>query len=219
VTIAAVLASLWSIRAFSFGFVVMHGSDAIKGGALWGLAFLGVGLNEEYLFRGFLQRTMTRGIGYWPSAVALSAAFAWFHTGNNGETVQGIVAVFCYGMAFAFLVRRSASLWLAVGFHTAFDWGQTFLFGVPDSGSVTATRFLGPSFHASNWITGGSAGPEASLPAFLMLALIAGYAVWRFPVRSDCPVTGTSSFPILNSAKQHGPGLPESPSPQESPSA
>lgn len=216
VTIAAVLASLWSVHALTFGSVVMQGAAAMKGGALWGIAFLGVGLNEEYLFRGFLQQTMTRGIGFWPTAVALSGAFAWFHTGNNGETVQGIVAVFCYGLAFAFLVHRSGSLWIAVGFHAAFDWGQTFLFGVPDSGSVTTTRLLAPSIHASNWITGGTAGPEASFPAFLMLALIAGYAVWRFPVRNASPASYTRSLPSRNPDKQRGLGLPESQSIQES---
>lgn len=187
-TVTAILLGLWSIHAYNFGPEVLHGAAMWKGGIMWGIAFLGVGLNEEYFFRGFVQRVLTTGIGFWPTAVVLSAVFAWFHVGNDGETVQGLIAIFCYGVVFAFIVYRSATLWLAVGFHAAFDWGQTFLYGVPDSGSVASLRLFAPVFHASGWITGGSAGPEASLPAFLVLAVIMAFVVLRFPSRPDRPM-------------------------------
>lgn len=125
-----------------------------------GVALRGVALNEEYLFRGYVQRMLTRGISFWPTAILVSGAFAYVHTGNNGETAQGIIAVSCYGVLFAFIVFRSGSLWLAVGLHTTFDRGQNILFGVPDSGSVSATRLLAPTFCASGWSTGARPVPK-----------------------------------------------------------
>jgi len=31
-------------------------------------------------------------------------------------------------------IWRTGNLWFAIGNHAAWDWGQTFLFGTPDSG-------------------------------------------------------------------------------------
>jgi hypothetical protein len=58
---------------------------------------------------------------------------------------------------------RTGSLWWGIGFHTAWDWSQSFLFGVPDSGILVAGR-LAQTHPVGNGIwSGGSAGPEASL--------------------------------------------------------
>ncbi len=40
---------------------------------------------EEFLFRGYAQFTLATGIGFWPAATALSAAFGAVHLHNSGE--------------------------------------------------------------------------------------------------------------------------------------
>ena len=45
----------------------------------------------------------------------------------------------------------------------AFDWGQTYFYGVPDSGSVLPGHFLNSTSTGPAWLSGGTVGPEGSL--------------------------------------------------------
>ncbi len=56
--------------------LALHGRDIAWDALLWGLMFLAVGFAEEFLFRGYLQFTLTEGIGFWPAAVLLSVTLA-----------------------------------------------------------------------------------------------------------------------------------------------
>jgi uncharacterized protein len=142
--------------------------------AAWGIAFLLVGLCEEFLCRGYVQYTPGSGIGFWPAAFVMSGLFAFGHSFNANETGVGVVSTGLFALLFCLFLRRSGNLWIAVGFHAAWDWGQTF-YGVSDSGmlpyhSVFRSASIGPQ-----WLTGGIVGPEASVLtpiALLVVALI-----------------------------------------------
>jgi hypothetical protein len=69
-------------------------------------------------------------------------------------------------------VRKSGGIWFAIGFHAAWDFAETFLFGVPDSGAASAGSLVVSTFSGPAWLTGGTAGPEGSLVVFLPLALL-----------------------------------------------
>jgi membrane protease YdiL (CAAX protease family) len=66
-------------------------------------------------------------------------------------------------------VRRTGSLWFAVGMHAAFDFGETFLYSVPDSGMVLPGHLSDATLHGPAWLTGGTVGPEASVFDFVLL--------------------------------------------------
>jgi hypothetical protein len=172
------------IRAFG-GF--SFGTPALAGARLWGYAalwlatFLAVGLFEEFLFRGYAQFTLATGIGFWPAAFALSAGFASIHIHNSGEDLAGALGVFVIGMFFCLTLRRTGNLWFAVGVHAAFDWGETFLYSVPDSGIVAPGHLLNSTFHGPVWLTGGTVGPEASVMAFTVTGLAAILFVLVYP--------------------------------------
>ncbi len=76
------------------------------------------------------------------------------------------------GLFFCLTLRRTGNLWFAVGFHAAWDWGESFLYSVPDSGEKAPGHLLSSSFHGSPWLTGGSVGPEGSVFLFLVIALV-----------------------------------------------
>jgi hypothetical protein len=63
-------------------------------------------------------------------------------------------------------------LWFAVGFHAAWDWGETFFYSVPDSGTIFPGHLLKSSFHGPPWLTGGMVGPEGSLLCFVVMAVV-----------------------------------------------
>jgi membrane protease YdiL (CAAX protease family) len=134
--------------------------------------FLVVGLFEEFLLRGYSQFTLSRGIGFWPSAVALSCAFGLAHLRNGGEHWTGLLAAACIGFFFCLTLRRTGSLWFAVGFHAAWDWGETYFYSVPDSGMVSPGHLLSSSLRGPDWLSGGSVGPEGSFLCFAVIALV-----------------------------------------------
>jgi len=172
-----------AFRGFSFGSVALRGPALWGYAALWGVVFIFVGLFEEFLFRGYAQFTLATGIGFWPAATALSAAFGALHLFNGGEDKVGALSVFVIGMFFSLTLRRTGNLWFAVGLHAAFDWGETFLFSVPNSGLVAPGHLLNSSFHGPVWLTGGTVGPEGSVMAFAVIALASVLFVVVYPAK------------------------------------
>jgi membrane protease YdiL (CAAX protease family) len=170
--ITLLLEILHGLHAFDFGHVVLHGARIARFAIFWATVFVLVGLVEEFLLRGYSQFTLTRGIGFWPAALLLSAAFGASHLKNPGEAWIGALAAGLIGLFFCLTLRRTGSLWFAVGFHAAWDWGESFFYSVPDSGAVSPGHLLSSSFHGSRWITGGSVGPEGSLLCFVVIAVV-----------------------------------------------
>jgi len=156
---------------FSLGNVALQGARVVKFAVFWGGFFLVVGFFEEFLLRGYPQFTLATGMGFWPAAVLLSVIFASMHIGNPGETFIGLVAVAAIGLFFCLTLRRTGNLWFAVGFHASFDWGESYLYSVRDSGTTITGHLLNSSFHGSRWFTGGSVGPEGSVFVFVVIAL------------------------------------------------
>lgn len=182
--IAMITGIIFLIRAFggfSFGELALRGPSIWGYAALWVAVFLCVGLFEEFLFRGYAQFTLATGIGFWPAATALSAAFGAIHIRNSGEDLAGALSVFVIGMFFCLTLRRTGSLWFAVGMHAAFDWGETFFFSVPDSGIVAPGHLLNSTFHGSTWLTGGTVGPEGSVMSFVAVGIAAAIFAVVYP--------------------------------------
>jgi membrane protease YdiL (CAAX protease family) len=173
------------LGGFSFGPLALRGPALWGYAALWGFVFLCVGFFEEFGFRGYAQFTLASGMEFWPAATALSAAFGALHLRNGGEGPVGALSVFVIGMFFCLTLRRTGNLWFAVGLHASFDWGETFLFSVPNSGVVAPGHLLNSSFHGPVWLTGGTVGPEGSVMAFVVVALAAAIFSRVFPGRDQ----------------------------------
>jgi membrane protease YdiL (CAAX protease family) len=170
--ISILIGSQYEMHAFDFGHLVLHGLRIARFAAFWMLMFLLVAFFEEFLLRGYSQFTLARGLGFWPSAVVLSSVFGLIHLWNGGEEWPGLLAAAAIGLFFCLTLRRTGSLWFAVGFHAAWDWGETFFYSVPDSGTVFPGHLLSSSFHGPRWITGGSVGPEGSALCFVVIAVL-----------------------------------------------
>ena len=79
------------------------------------------------------------------------------------------------------VLRRTGNLWWVVGFHAGWDWGQTFFYGVTDSGFAPYHNLFNSSFSGPTWLTGGTAGPEAGIftPIVLLIVGILFSRVYR----------------------------------------
>ena len=170
-SITVLMGVLYGLHAFAFGHLALHGVRIAKFAVFWAGVFLVVGLFEEFLLRGYTQFTLTRGMDFWPAAVVLSCAFGLIHLWNGGEQWPGLLAAAAIGMFFCLTLRRTGSLWFAVGFHAAWDWGETFFYSVPDSGMVAPGHLLNSSLRGAPWLSGGSVGPEGSSLCFVVIAI------------------------------------------------
>ena len=191
--ISVVIGMIAAFGDYSFGSLAEH-RGAIAGWALfWGLFFVVVGLFEEFIFRGYTLYTLADGIGFWPAAVFLSLCFGAVHMPNAGEDWAGIAGVVFVGLFWCFTLKRTGSLWFAVGMHAAFDFGETFLFSVPDSGLLLPGHLSNAMVHGPKWATGGTAGPEGSLFDFLILAVFFLVVHFLFPTKQEKKIgTATS---------------------------
>lgn len=179
--ISTTLLAIFFMGGFRLSGLAIHGETLVASTLAWGAAFVMVGLAEEFAFRGYLQFTLTTGMGFWPAAILLSALFGLAHAGNPGESKFGLLSVVCFGLLFCLFLRRSGNLWWAVGFHAGWDWGQTFFYGVPDSGMAPYHNLFNSAFSGPQWLTGGTVGPEASMftPIVLLIVAIVFSRVYR----------------------------------------
>jgi len=179
-----------AFHGYSMEGISATGGEAIKFAILYGIGFVFVGFFEEFGFRGYLQYTLGSGIGFWPSALILSALFGAAHLSNPGEAKIGAFMAGSFGLLALFMLRRTGNLWFAVGVHAAFDWTETFFYGVPDSGMQAQGYLLKSAFHGPDWLTGGSVGPEGSYIVFGVLIVSAVAVHFMFPARQKALQAG-----------------------------
>jgi hypothetical protein len=179
--------TLWKTGLLVIDSRLLFGGDILRYGAIWLLGFLLVGLIEEYLTRGYLQYTLTRGLagiyewafktrhsqalGFWTAALIFSFLFGLGHSKNPGESPIGLLSAGLAAMVFCFSLWRTGSLWWAIGFHTTWDWGQSFLYGVADSGTMVQHHLLATHPVGKPVLSGGATGPEGSIFIVAVLAL------------------------------------------------
>lgn len=174
------LAVMMAFGGISFGAGELGFGDVLINSAVFGAIFILTAISEEGLLRGYGFVQLARAFSFWPAAIVSSVVFAALHLGNVSETPMGVGAVVVVGLVLAYSFRRSGALWFAWGYHAAWDFAESFVYGVPDSGVVMPGALLRPSFQGADWLTGGSAGPEGSLlilPALALLALIAHFSM------------------------------------------
>jgi membrane protease YdiL (CAAX protease family) len=161
----------------------VHGARIVTATALWLLTFLAVSLYEEVFFRGYPLYTLATGMGFWPAAALLSALFGALHYFEKpGETWVDGMTVTLVALFFCFTIRRTGSIWWAVGWHFSWNWASLGLFGSPNTanqGQPLPGHLLAGTFRGSQYLTGGGMGAEASLWMFPVLALL----FWAFSRR------------------------------------
>ena len=182
VEISLLIGLISAFGGYSFGPLAIHGSDIVKWGLIHLVLFIFVGFFEEFLFRGYMQYTLADGIGFWPAGIILSVLFGAVHLQNPGEGWIGAVSVVWVGLFFVFTLQRTGNLWYAVGLHASFDWGESFLYSVPDSGAMMQGHLSNAILPLTpKWLTGGSVGPEGSVFCFLTIGLQFLIVMWLFP--------------------------------------
>jgi membrane protease YdiL (CAAX protease family) len=202
--ISAVVGAMSALGCYHFGWIVLpNATQLLHWLMFWAVFFLVVGFYEEFAFRGYVQFTLSQGLGFWPTAALLSVAFGMVHIFNPGENWVGIAGIVLTGLFWCFTLRRTGNLWFAVGMHASFDFGETFLYSVPDSGVIFPGHLSNATLAGPAWITGGTAGPEGSIFDFVSLLLFFSAIHKLFPRRS---MTGSGRGVILQESHEDSSG-------------
>jgi len=188
--VVALIALILAARGLTIDGLAIHGGDLARYLLLWTLAMIGIGLYEEVYFRGYPLYTLAGGMGFWPAAVVLSVLFGAIHFFLKPmENGFDFLSVSLIALFLCLTLRRTGSLWFAIGFHFAFDWAALFVFAAPNTanqgkpliGHLLDVRYTGPW-----WLTGGPLGIEASVMVFVVIAALfllfnARYRETRWP--------------------------------------
>lgn len=197
------LVSALIVLLHQLGLLVFRGQVLFGASAQWKLAFEWLifyalaAYAAECLTRGYLQYTLTRGfarvlrhssaagsgvqLGFWIAAVLLSVASSLLYR-NSAETPLALLNTLLFGLLMAFSLWRTGSLWWALGYHTAWDWAESFLWGVPNSGFHTRDHLFLTEATGSALKSGGETGPEGSI--YTLGALAAGFGILMLLHRS-----------------------------------
>ncbi|MGA2904707.1 MAG: type II CAAX endopeptidase family protein [Candidatus Korobacteraceae bacterium] len=204
VMLSVIIAMMAGTHAYSPGGLALSPLEVLKFALLWDLGFLMVGLFEEFAFRGYMQFTLTTGLGFWPAAAITCIVFAGLHLGNPGENRIGAVEIVLIALFLCLALRRTGNLWFAIGWHMSFDWGESFFYSTPNSGIHATGHMLNASLMGSKWLSGGTVGPEASV--FDLVVTIAGILLLA-------KIYPEAKYPVLAPTGAPGPsdGLPATP--------
>lgn len=156
------------------GSVAMHLASL----ALFALGFLLVGVNEELGTRGYIQNALSDAVGFMPAALITSLWFGLEHVLGRDPLI-GAVQVVEFALFSCGVLWLTGSLRFMIGFHAAWDWGQTAFFGTNDSGYPALGSLFRSTATGSELVSGGAVGPEGGVPAmiFWTVLLVVPYAL------------------------------------------
>lgn len=91
---------------------------------------------EELLCRGFMYQRLLKSTNS-PAFVIIfnSLFFAALHLFNNGMSILPFYCIFIFGVFASMLVYYFDSLWMAMGVHAMWNFTQSILLGLPNSGN------------------------------------------------------------------------------------
>jgi membrane protease YdiL (CAAX protease family) len=146
---------------------------------------------EELLFRGVLFRLLAEWSGTWIALGVSAALFGASHVLNPGATWFSTAAIAIEAgvlLGAAFIATRS--LWFPIALHFAWNFCEGPVYGTQLSGMTIGHSLVRAQMSGPVWLTGGTFGPEASVPA-LVTCLVAAVALLVYASRTGsivpCP--------------------------------
>jgi len=157
------------------------------------MVFISVGLYEELLMRGYVQRNLSEGLalgaprrGAWRGLGAAAGLFSLAHIANPhagvGSTLNLILAGLMLGLGYALTGRLA----LPIGLHITWNLFQGTVYGLPVSGMHDTTRLIASLQSGPALWTGGDFGPEAGLLGTLAMLVGCGI-IWGWARRRGAP--------------------------------
>jgi hypothetical protein len=91
---------------------------------------------EEILCRGFMYRRLEKTYNPVVAMIFNSLFFTLLHAGNPGVTLVSLLNVFLCGVMFTLIIYYTDSMAFAMAGHAGWNFCQSIVFGLPNSGQV-----------------------------------------------------------------------------------
>ncbi|MES2989648.1 MAG: CPBP family intramembrane glutamic endopeptidase [Pseudomonadota bacterium] len=141
------------------------------------------GVVEEILFRLVVLRLTWRAFGAWWALAFSALLFGALHLANpNASIFAALCIAFEAGILLATFYILTGRAWAPIGVHAGWNFTQGWIFGAAVSGSPGG--FAGgplltvPAPGVPELFSGGSFGPEASLPGLLVCTAAGLSLLW-----------------------------------------
>ena len=165
-------------------------------------------LAEELLARGYPFTVMRQAMGPIAAIAITAVLFGVVHARNPGANDQSIFAVVVAGVFLAVVLLATQSLYAVTLAHAAWNLVMAAILHTPVSG----IQLPAPDYRlvdtGPNWATGGYWGPEAGIPAVLIMIALIVYLVRS--TRAKDPLAfarrepGAAPSTVLTSRKPNG---------------
>ena len=127
---------------------------------------------EEIMCRGFIyQRVLRTYRGKFLLAALVNGIFfGLIHMTNDGATPIAIIDIIICGIQYSAMVYYFDSLWMAMGAHAGWNFTQSILAGLPNSGNVFPYSIfrLDAATASNSFFYDVGFGVEGTIPAVIM---------------------------------------------------
>ena len=129
---------------------------------------------EELWTRGFMYERINVRYPLWVAILVNGVFFGLLHAFNPGVSVFSVVEICVCGLSFSLAKWYTGSIWFPMGIHTAWNFTQNFLFGLPNSGLVSEASVFGLDAASArdSAVYNVGFGVEGAIPALIADALL-----------------------------------------------
>ena len=107
-----------------------------KGFVVFVMVFFQSG-SEEILCRGFLYQRLRRSFrSPWVAIIGNAVVFGALHLLNPDVSFLGFLNIVLFGVFMALMIYYYESMWMAIAVHTGWNYMQSIVLGLPNSGLV-----------------------------------------------------------------------------------
>jgi membrane protease YdiL (CAAX protease family) len=151
---------------------------------VWLAFFVLAAFAEEIVHRSYQITNANEGLSAlidtpWLRAVVAVIVsvgfFVYIHLDSPGANTASMIGIALGGLMLGLAFLLTGRLALPLGLHIGWNFFQGNVFGFPVSGLRTHASFIGTFNFDNSLMTGGTFGPEASLPGFI--AIVCGTVI------------------------------------------
>jgi len=146
--------------------------------ALFLFGFMIQGASEEILTRGWMLQVIGSRYKPWIGVLITTIFFALVHMGNSGVNIIAVLNILIVAILLVLYVMRDGSLWVACGWHSAWNWTMGNVYGLSVSGGKDKASIFDFNTTGNGILSGGDFGPEGSIiTTFVLLLAIIWFSI------------------------------------------
>ena len=129
---------------------------------------------EEFVARVFIYQRLRKNFPKWPMVAILGNGlfFILIHLGNPGMTFISELMLLLVSVMYSLVVYYFDSIWIPIVAHTTWNFTQSIVLGLPNSGIVFPVSVFKLDAGANNFAFDSTFGVEGSILAIILNAIV-----------------------------------------------